>query len=176
MKLSATFEIEKYGLYARLIDETDAEFIIQLRNQDKARFMNAVLPDTEKQKEWIKEYKNREQAGLDYYFIYYKNGLPLGLNRIYKIRNDSFVGGSLVFSSKCEFEIPILATLIQLHIGFEIMDKSICFGNIHKNNKIAIKFNRLLGNDFIYEDENELFIVLSKRGYLKTLNKYEGLF
>lgn len=176
MKLSATFEIEKYGLYARLINETDAEFIIQLRSQDKARFMNTVLPDTEKQKEWIKKYKNREQEGLDYYFIYYKNDIPLGINRIYNIKEDSFVGGSFVFINGCDFEIPILATLIEDFISFEILEKSARFGNIHKDNKKAIKFNKLYGADFIYEDDTEIFLITTKKMYLMIKEKYESIF
>lgn len=175
MKLTSNFEFEKYGLNVRLVNENDAEFIVSLRNDIRARFMNTVTHDIENQKRWIKEYKEREAKGLDYYFIYYLKGQPLGVNRIYNIKNDTFVGGSLVFKKDCDFEIPILATLIQFFIGFEVLDKSICFGNIRKKNKIAIKFNKLLGNDFIYECGDEVFIVLSKRVYFETKQKYESL-
>jgi hypothetical protein len=176
MELQSNYEIEKYGLYVRLINESDAEFIIKLRSQEKARFMNAVSPDIEKQKEWIREYKTREHAGLDYYFIYYMNGLPLGINRIYNIQEDSFVGGSFVFINGCDFEIPIFATLIEDFIGFEILDKSACFGNIHKDNKKAIKFNKLYGADFIYENETEVFFISTKKMYLNKKEKFEKLF
>lgn len=176
MKLPSNYEIEKYGLYVRLINESDAEFIIKLRSQDKARFMNAVSPDLERQKGWIREYQTREQAGLDYYFIYYKNDIPLGINRIYNINEDSFVGGSFVFNNGCDYEIPILATLIEDFISFEILEKSARFGNIHKDNKKAIKFNKLYGADFIYEDETEIFLITTKKMYLKIKEKYESIF
>jgi hypothetical protein len=175
MKLPGNFEMEKYGLHVRLVNENDAEFIVNLRNDIRARFMNTVTSDVENQKKWIKEYKEREADGLDYYFIYYLKGQPLGVNRIYNIKNDSFVGGSLIFKRDCDFEIPILATLIQYFIGFEVLDKSICFGNIRKNNKIALRFNKLLGNDFIYDYGDEEFIVLSKKIYFEVKQRYEVL-
>lgn len=175
MKLPDKFEIHKYGLHARLVNEDDAEFIVNLRKDERAKFMNTVSPDIENQKEWIEKYKYREQNGLDYYFIYSLGGKPLGVNRIYSIKKDSFIGGSFIFKHDCEFEIPILATLIQYYIGFELLDKSICFGNIHIDNKKAIKFNKLMGNDFIYNYENEVFIVLSKKRYIEIKKKYEEL-
>ena len=176
MKLPSNFEIEKFGLYARLINENDAEFIVKLRSQDRARFINVVSLDIEKQKKWINDYKIREQAGLDYYFIYYLNGTPLGINRIYNIMEDSFVGGSFVFLEGCAFEIPIFATLIEDFIGFEVLDKSACFGNIHRENKKAIKFNKLYGADFIYETDSEVYLITTKKMYLKKKEKFEKIF
>lgn len=176
MKLPLTFEMEKYGLNVRLINEADAAFIVNLRNNEKARFMSPVYRDIENQKQWINEYKKREQLGIDYYFIYYKNDIPFGLNRIYNIKEDCFIGGSFVFISGCDFEIPILATLIEDYIGFEILDKSVRFGNIHKDNRKAIKYNKLYGADFIYEDENEVFLITTKKMYFIAKEKFESIF
>lgn len=173
MKLPLNFELNKYGIYVRLVDESDAEFIISQRNEYRARFLNSVSSDIDNQKKWLNEYKKREHAGIDYYFIYYLNGKPVGLNRIYNIQKDSFIGGSFVFDPKCDFEIPIFATLIQMFIGFEILDKSIYFGNIHINNKKALKFNRLIGADLIYENNDEYFVVLSKKSFANSLPNLE---
>ncbi len=175
MKLPINFELNKYGLYVRLVNESDAEFIINLRNEKRARFLNKISSDIDNQKEWIKEYKKRELAGVDYYFIYYKGEKPVGVHRIHNIQNDSFIGGSLVFRSDCDFDTPFLATLISFYVGFEVLDKSVSFGNIHKDNRKAIKYNRLLQSDFIYEDETEVFLVLSKKIYLKVKDKFESI-
>jgi len=173
--LQSNFKIEKYGLQARLVNEDDAEFIIKLRSQDKARFMNSVSTNVEQQKDWIRQYKIREELGQDYYFVFYQNEIPCGLNRMYNIQKDSFVGGSFVFLPDCGFETPIYSQLMLLHIGFELLNKSICFGNIHKDNKNAIKFNRKFGADFIYEDENEYFILMSIKTYFEVKNKFESI-
>lgn len=176
MKLPLNFEINKYRLYVRLVNEDDAEFIISQRNEHRARFLGSTSADVEIQKDWIKDYKKRELNGIDYYFIYYFNGLPVGLNRIYNIQKDSFVGGSFVFDPNCDFEIPVLATLIQLYIGFELLDKSISFGNINIKNKKALKFNLLLGSDLIYKNEEEYFVVLSKKSFNKSVTNLESVF
>ncbi|MFC2107381.1 hypothetical protein ACFLRY_03490 [Bacteroidota bacterium] len=175
MKLESNFTLERYGLFVRLVNVSDAKTIIDLRADPRARFMNPVGEDIDKQIGWIKEYKQRELAGLDYYFIYYYNNLPVGLNRIYNIQKDSFIGGSLVFKKGCEFDLSMLATLIQFYIGFEILDKSVSFGNIKKDNASAIKFNRLLESDFIYEDETEVFLILTKKIFLTIKKKFESI-
>lgn len=174
MILPEDFEISKYGLWARLVQESDAEFIIDLRGEEKARFMSSVGTDVEKQRDWLKAYKERERQGLDYYFLYFKDEVPVGLNRIYNIKKDSFVGGSFVFKTGCGFETPIYATMMQLDIAFNVLDKSVSFGNIHKDNKKALKFNLLIGSDLIYEDENEYFLLLTKKLFNQYLAKFEG--
>jgi len=176
MKLPADFQMEMYGLHLRLINESDAQFIVALRNEEKARFMNVVQADVEQQKEWIRQYKVREENGIDYYFIYFQGDEPLGVNRLYNIKKDSFVGGSFVFKSDCEYDIPIKATLIHWHIAFEILKKSVSFGNIHKDNKKALKFNILLGSDLIYESEEEFYVVMTKNMLQDKRQKLEEMF
>ena len=47
--------------------------------------------DVEKQKDWIKAYKNREENGLEYYFIFEKPlGNRLGVSRIYNVAQSTF--------------------------------------------------------------------------------------
>ena len=63
-----------------------------------------------------------------------------------------------------------------MSIAFEILDKSVHFGKILKTNKKAIKYNRFLGVDFIYEDETEVFLILTKKIYLKIKDRLESVF
>ena len=177
MKLRSDFTFNRYGLNVRLVNEEDAEFIVNLRTDPQlGMYLCKISNDIDKQIEWIREYKKREIAGIDYYFIYYLNGLPIGVNRILNIGKDSWMGGSLVFKKNCGAGTPILAALIQYYIAFEILDKYVHFGRIFKNNKKGMKFNRFLGVDVVCEDENEVFIILTKKIYLKTKDKLEKIF
>ena len=73
MKLDSDFTYEKYGLQLRFVNEDDAEFIIKLRTDPKlGKFIHSTSSDIEEQKKWIRAYKKREQAGTDYYFIFFK--------------------------------------------------------------------------------------------------------
>ena len=72
MKLDSDFTYEKYGLQLRFVNEDDAEFIIKLRTDPKlGKFIHSTSSDIEEQKKWIRAYKKREQAGTDYYFIFF---------------------------------------------------------------------------------------------------------
>ena len=52
---------QKYGIQLKPVEESDADFIIELRtNNQKSRFISATNPDVTQQKEWIKNYKQRE--------------------------------------------------------------------------------------------------------------------
>ena len=177
MKLSNDFSLNRYGLNVRMVVEEDAEFILNLRvDPELGNYMRKVSNEVNGQIKWIREYKKRELEGVEYYFIYSRNGLPLGVNRMTNIRKDSWMGASLIFKKDSGAGTPILATLIQYYVGFEILDKSVHFGDQLKSNKKAIRFNKFLGSDFIHEDENVFYIILSKRTYLKTKEKTEKIF
>ena len=63
-------KISKYNISLRLVDEEDADFIVSLRSDEKkSRFISYTDPNIETQKNWIREYKKRENEGKEYYFI-----------------------------------------------------------------------------------------------------------
>ena len=91
-KLPSNFELDRYGLHVRLVCEEDAEFIVALRtNPIKARYISATSSSVDDQRSWIKNYKERETAGTDYYFIYSYRGKLAGVNRIYEIEGNHFI-------------------------------------------------------------------------------------
>ena len=110
MILPEDFTMEKYGLYARFVNESDAEFIIKLRTDPKlGKLIHDTSSSYEQQLEWIRNYKVRERKGEDYYFIFYKDDEPVGLNRMYCIHDTTFTTGSWVFSPEAPFDCCIAA-------------------------------------------------------------------
>lgn len=70
-KLPSNFNLDKYNLQVRFVQEEDAEFITKLRTDVRlSRFIHQIEDDVEGQKKWIRDYKEREALGIDYYFIY----------------------------------------------------------------------------------------------------------
>lgn len=174
--LPPNYSIENYGMQIRLVEETDADFIVELRTNEKlARYINATSVDISTQKEWIRAYKNRECEGMDYYFIYYYHDEPIGLNRLYDITEDTFVGGSFVFKSGVPFELPILATLNSFDIAFNVLDKKTAFGDIRKGNKKVIRFHNILEVEFTSNDDDNLYYKYSKEVFNKKKNQLEHL-
>ena len=65
------FPVTRYGLNFRFVVESDAEFILDLRTHKKlARYISYTDNSLENQINWIKRYKEREAAGLEYYILF----------------------------------------------------------------------------------------------------------
>ena len=146
-KLSKDYTIDRYGLQARLVEEKDAQFIVDLRTNHHTRFMSTVSSDLKKQIEWIKNYKKREEEGTDYYFIFSKNGKDIGLNRIYDIRSDIFSTGSWAFTQEAPFGAAFLAQVICREIAFD--ELGLAYEEdpigVHVENVNVLKYNFAVG-------------------------------
>jgi hypothetical protein len=56
--------IEKYDLRMRLVEESDAEFILSLRTDESLnQFLSKTSTSLSAQIDWIRNYKIREEAG-----------------------------------------------------------------------------------------------------------------
>lgn len=145
--LPSDYVIDKYGLKARLVNEADSEYILALRTGSHTKYMHTVDADLEKQNQWTREYKIREAAGLDYYFIFYKENEPIGLNRIYEIRGDVFSTGSWTFGSNAPFGSAFLAQIILREIAF--FDLGLRYEDdpigVHVENKSVLNYNFMAG-------------------------------
>ncbi len=184
MKLPANFEIERYGLRVRFVNEDDAEFIVRLRTHPKlSRYIHKTDTDIEKQKTWIKAYKEREKAGKEYYFIFHKSLTPLGLIRLYNIQEETFTTGSWVFDPDAPYEASVFGVLIANSIGFEMLGKKVSVSpdGVSENNKSVVKFHKMIGREFtgkIFDKEvGEYYYTtqLTKANFLKNRTKLERL-
>ena len=170
-KLPGNFSLEKYGLKVRLVNESDADFILSLRaNPNRTKYMVTLNDEVESQKKWIQEYKTREEKGLDYYFIYSNGeGKPLGVNRISHLDFDAKSGKS---SSWIAIEGLKYETLKMLLIGneivFNLIGIDISWGEVFKNNSSAIKIFKLFG--YKLEDVGEEYynFTLIKSDFLEA--------
>ena len=163
MILPSDFKIEKYGLAARFVEENDAAFIIQLRTDPiLSRFLHATDSSLEKQKEWIRAYKEREKKGEDYYFIFYKDNMPVGLNRMYSIHDKTFTTGSWLFSPNAPYECSIIASIIVRELAFDDLkfEYEDAYDGCHIDNKKVMKFNHMMGLRDVgsYESDSGKFI------------------
>lgn len=182
-KLPENFQLEKYGVSVRLVNEDDAEFIVKLRTDPVlGKYIHATSPDIEQQRAWIRAYKKRESEGLEYYFIFYKNGKPFGVNRLYHMEEaDKFTSGSWICLPDTEMEAVVASSLIPRIIAFEMLDKQMEFGveGCHEDNKKVIKFNLMVGLKIkgtrIEETGKYYTFNLTKDDFYKNKEKLEKL-
>ena len=166
--LPLDFSMEKYGLRVRLATEADTDFILSLRSdKELTKFIHQTDNDVQKHLEWFKNYRIRETEGRDYYFIYFKDGKPIGLNRTYNIFEYYGTIGSWLCSPKNEIEVS-LATHFFLHdIIFEIIGLDFTVFDVRKGNKHVWKLHKQTGAKQIGESEIDYYYVTTKDEYLK---------
>lgn len=146
--LPKDFHGEKYGLSFRFVNEGDAEFIFRLRSDATlSKYIHDIHGGVEQQVEWIRNYKQREAEGKEYYFIFFKDGKPIGLNRLYSFHDTTFTGGSWVMAPNSPMEAVLATSLIQREIAFEELGMTIedDYDATHVDNKKVIKFNKMFG-------------------------------
>ncbi|MDZ4304962.1 MAG: GNAT family N-acetyltransferase, partial [Pseudomonas sp.] len=92
--------LESKTVRLRLIEESDAEFVLKLRlDNNYNQFLSSVNPSIEAQREWINKYKGDEQKGIQYYFIIERlDGVPCGTVRLYDFKGNSFCWGSWILN------------------------------------------------------------------------------
>ncbi len=177
MKLPTDYIIEKYGLKARFVVESDAEFIVDIRTDESlSKYIHTTDNDIQKQKEWIRAYKQREAKGSEYYFIFYVDDIPYGVERIYNIKEDSYEHGSLVFKKESPFGASIKADIITREVGFDILRKKINLFDVSKGNNGVISYHLRYKPEVIGEDEESYHYSLSKENFEKYKKVYMKLF
>lgn len=171
-KLPENFELERYGLQVRLVQEKDAEFIVKLRTDESlGQYIHATSTDVNKQIEWIKEYKTREQNGADYYFIYSMDGKPIGVNRIYNIKDDSATTGSWVCVKDINPAYSIITMLIVREILFEMLNISVNIFEVNKQNTRVLKIHQMMGAEMIHEDDINFYFKQTSIDFVDNRNR-----
>lgn len=143
--------INKYGLHARLVREDDAAFILSLRTDPKlSRFIHPTENDEEKQRAYIRGYKEREKQGVDYYFLFFLLDNPVGLARIYNVQETTFTFGSWLFKEGLPYWVSIAGAIIAREFAFEELgkEKELEVDGTYEDNKGVISFSKLLGMIF----------------------------
>jgi len=162
--LPENFEMDKYGVHVRLVNEGDAKFITELRSDPKlGRFLHASDGDVQKQIEWTREYKKRERAGLDYYFIFSKDGEDFGLCRIYNIdwTHLTFTSGSWVMKPGLMPTLSMIVIEIIHEIGFGLLGLLIDIFDVRKDNKQVANFDRMIINAEQYGETETDYLFIS---------------
>lgn len=182
-KLNSNFSLERYGLQVRLVSESDATFINDLRQDLRlSRYISPTDNDVDKQKKWIRDYKQRESEGKDYYFIYFHNGNPVGVNRIYDIKEESFIHGSWIFLPETLPYCSLAAAIIAREIAFYDLELNIEIdtAGIHVDNVGVLQFAQCIGEEFTGSYTSSLGEfrtgILTKETFEKNKNKIMRLF
>ncbi len=176
-KLSKDFCINSFGLSVRLVTENDVDFILSLRtNKHLTRFIHQTDDDRKKQIEWIRNYKEREKEGREYYFIYFLNDKPVGVNRIYNIFEYYGTIGSWICTPGNEAEVSLATYILMFDLLFNHIQLDITLFDVRKVNKHVWKLHKMLGAQSVGESDIDYYFTLNKQTYYKNREKIINLF
>ena len=163
------------NIQLRTVEVLDAEFIFQMRqDNNKTKYLSKVTGSVESQKEWIKNYKQREYEQKEFYFVIEsKDKEKLGLVRMYDFQNESFCWGSWLIKENAPTTTAIESALQIYEFAFYKLNFSKSHFEVQKGNDKVIAFHQRFGASIIDEDEKEFFFNFEKTDYEITKEKYK---
>jgi len=169
--------ISRDDLYLRLVEENDAEFIFFLRTHpEKSRYLCAVSSDVHAQKEWITQYKKRENQGQEYYFVAcLNNNEKAGVIRIYDLQKDSFCWGSWVSAPDAPKGTGLKMLFMAYDFGFYHLGYPKSHFDVLKDNEKSVRFHKQFGAKVINEDATKLYFSVDKNEYEQGRSKYQEI-
>lgn len=161
--------INRYGIILRLVEEEDAEFIFELRNDAGLnKFISYTSPKLTDQYKWIQKYKIREEAGREYYFMAQdQSGVKYGTIRLYSIDETSFEIGSWLFHANSPIGMAVKAHFIGFETGFEILKAEYCRFEIRKKNKGVLRYMQDFETTLVNEDDLNYYYTITKESFYK---------
>jgi len=154
----------------RLITEDDAEFVVSLRTDEKYnKYLSSSTADIEAQKKWIRDYKEDESNGVQFYFIIERNdGTPCGTVRIYDLKEDSFCWGSWILNEEKTKYAALESAFLVYEFGFNQLKFSKSHFDVRKGNSKVISFHTKMGAIKIGETDLDELFEITKDSVLNT--------
>ena len=139
--------VEGPNLTLRLIEPEDASYVHGLRTDPSYNaHLSEVAGTVEDQRDWIENYKARETAAQElYYVIERKDGVRCGLVRLYDISADGFTWGSWILDGNKPSKAALESAVLSFGIGFDILGCDLASVDVRVDNTHAEAFYRRLG-------------------------------
>ncbi|MDR3243837.1 MAG: GNAT family N-acetyltransferase [Elusimicrobiota bacterium] len=149
----------------------DAEFILSLRtDESKNKFLNKTENDLEKQREYIRNYKQKQNEW--YFIVETKEHKKAGTVRIYDVIDDDFCWGSWLMSSDAPPTAAIESALLVYEFAFYKVGFTKAHFDVRKHNEKVIAFHKRFGAKIIAENEMDYFFSYTKADYENIRLKY----
>ncbi|TWP25136.1 N-acetyltransferase [Apibacter muscae] len=172
-------EIKKFGITLKLVDFSDAEFILSLRsNINKSRFISKTSNKLSDQIEWLTKYKDREREGKEYYFIAIdEKGRRFSTYRIYNLDQDFPEIGSWITIPNLLNPINAIKVdfLVKEFTFKELKYEKLIF-EVRKGNRSVINYHKKYESEIVSEDELNYYFELSYNNFNKNKSKFVSKF
>lgn len=167
------FRIHANGISMRLVEPSDAVFILKLRTDKRLKqYISPTSPKLEDQVSWITEYQKRETNKEEFYFVYKdKNKKPWGVIRLYHFGDSNFTLGSWVCYPGNKEHIAVKAWLLAVEFGFDKLHFNYCLLDVRKQNLYVMYFLKFFKPELLEEDELNYYFKIDKVTFFKQREK-----
>ncbi|MGL4939358.1 GNAT family N-acetyltransferase [Shewanella sp.] len=170
-------ELRSRSVHFKLVEESDAEFILSLRSDAN---LNSYLSKTDAsiddQKKWIRDYKIRETEKREFYFIICRNdnGQSVGTVRLYDFitTTNSFCWGSWILNSNKTKFAAIESAFLVYQFAFEELNFEKSHFDVRKENSKVIAFHEKMGAEKKSETELDYYFEVQKEHVYNARYKY----
>ena len=168
--------LESKTVRLRLVEESDASFILSLRLDERYnQFLSKVSSDLESQKRWIRKYKEDESKGTQFYFIIEKlDGVPCGTVRVYDLTSDSFCWGSWILNENKTRYAAIESALLVYRFGFNSLGFEKSHFDVMKGNDKVVRFHKQMGATETGEDEENYYFEIDRNSVEAVKERLKG--
>ena len=162
--------MEGPNLVLRLIKPKDAAYVHSLRtNSAYNSHLSRVIDGIDDQREWIENYKVREAAGQEvYYVIERKDGVRCGLVRMYDFGSEHFTWGSWILDENKPYKAALESALLSFGVGFRMLGKKRAMVDVRVGNKKAIAFYRRFGMVQTHSDCKNIYFEYPRESFEAT--------
>lgn len=159
--------IEGPNLVLRLIETEDAGYVHGLRTDARYnRYLSEVRGTVEDQRRWIENYKSREAAGSEFYYVIErKDGVRCGVVRLYGIDQDSFTWGSWILDENKPSKAALESAYLLYFLGFCLLGLSRSTFDVRRDNTNTLAFHRRFGATETHADELDVFFMYPRERY-----------
>lgn len=167
--------LEGKNIILQTVCEDDAEFIFFMRqNEDKTKFLSRVHGTISDQRNWIKNYLQREEKKQEFYFVIEsKKNEKMGLVRLYDFQKESFCWGSWLIKEGAPQTTAIESALQIYEFAFYKLGFERSHFDVRKGNEKVIAFHQRFGAKIVDEDELDYFFNFEKKDYEIIKEKYK---
>lgn len=167
-------QIQGYRLCLRLVVPEDADFIHGLRIDPRYNaHLSAVTGSVEDQRKWIEQYKTREVAGHEYYYVIERgNGVPCGVVRLYDFKDDSFTWGSWILDGNKPAKAALESAFLIYKAAFEVINLNRAIFDVRRENAHTISFHRRFGATETGADSEHIYFEYGRDRYLRDRERY----
>lgn len=149
--------------HMRFVATSDADFICGLRSDNALnQHISKTDVSVEAQVTWIKNYKNREAQGDEFYFTIIHKNQRIGLVRMYDFRGDSFCWGSWIILPSRPSGLVTYSAYMIYEIGFEIIGFSNSHFDVRLGNEKVINFHLRSGANPSKRTDTDQYFLFSK--------------